>query len=118
MSLWTSVQPEDVDRQRKWSDETFGPGERLGGVLAHIKEEVEEVREHPHDISEWADLLILVLDGATRQGFTGVEVLSAYHDKMERNEARTWPDWREFSQDQPINHVRDAEERGQEAGLA
>lgn len=96
----------DLDGQREWSDHTFGPGERLKGVLAHIREELEEVEKEPQDISEWADLLILTIDGATRQGFSGADLIGAYHDKMFTNRTREWPDWREFSEDEPINHVR------------
>lgn len=96
----------DIDAQRNWSNRTFGPGERTGGVLAHLRKELDEVAAAPDDLQEWADLLILVLDGATRRGFTGTEVINAYHTKMVENHARTWPDWRGFSEDEPIEHVR------------
>lgn len=98
-----------IDHQRRWSDETFGPGPRTEGVLKHIEKEVGEVRENPDDESEWADLLILVIDGATRRGINGDALLRAYHRKMHENRRRRWPDWRNFSQDEPIEHIRDEE---------
>lgn len=103
----TSINRYDIEMQKAWSEETFGPGKRLGGVLAHIRKELEEVEAAPDDISEWADLLVLVLDGATRQGFTGYEILLAYHEKMSVNMLREWPDWRDFGEDEPIEHVRE-----------
>lgn len=96
--------------QRTWGDKTFGPGPRLKGVLAHIRTELIEVEINPQDISEWADILILTLDGAMRQGFTGSEIIQAYHDKMRVNYSRNWPDWRRFSPDEPIEHVRTPDE--------
>lgn len=98
--------PEHIDSQREWSDETFGPGARTEGVLKHIEKEIAEVRKAPDDLSEWADLLILVLDGATRRGYSGQQVLEAYFRKMNENRLRRWPDWRQFSEDEPIEHIR------------
>lgn len=109
MGHYDALSHEDIDSQREWSDHTFGPGERLGGVVAHIREELTEVEAEPGDIAEWADLLILAIDGATRQGFSGADLIAAYHDKMLTNRMRQWPDWRDFSEDEPINHVRDCE---------
>lgn len=96
----------DINKQRDWSRETFGPGARTKGVIAHIREELDEVLENPGDISEWCDLLILVLDGATRAGHTSAEIIMGYHEKISINMARSWPDWRMFSEDEPINHNR------------
>lgn len=104
-----TIDDADIDAQRTWSNQTFGPGKRTGGVLAHIRKELDEVTAKPDDITEWADLLILVLDGAIRRGFTGAEILTAYHAKMVENHLRTWPDWRGFSEDEPIEHVRTAQ---------
>lgn len=110
----TILTPLHVQRQREWSDETFGPGTRLRGVLAHIRKELAEVEEAPLDPSEWADLLILVIDGATRQGIDGEELLAAYHEKMRVNREREWPDWRGFSPDEPIEHVHTHSETTEE----
>ena len=104
--LPTCISVDDVRSQREWSEQTFGPGTRLKGVLAHIRKELAEVESAPEDASEWADLLILVLDGATRQGILPQNVVRAYHRKMRENRQREWPDWRQFSEDEPIEHVR------------
>lgn len=49
-----------------WSHRTFGPGTRQAGVVAHISKELEEIASAPDDLSEWADLFILGLDGCWR----------------------------------------------------
>jgi hypothetical protein len=56
-----------LERQHAWSTKTFGPGERLAGVLDHITKEIEEVRKQPTDIEGWIDIVILALDGALRR---------------------------------------------------
>ena len=91
--------------QGEWSRDTFGPGFR-SGVFRHIEEEVKEAEEHPEDVTEWADLLILTFDGALRAGHQPADILRAYHAKMMKNKARTWPDWRGLPTDKPINHDR------------
>lgn len=102
-----TIEADDLDEQREWSDRTFGPGRRTEGVLKHIEKEVEEVRRtNGEDLSEWIDLIILAVDGATRAGFSGEQVTLAYHQKMRENRDRRWPDWRNFSEDEPIEHIR------------
>lgn len=107
----TDREPQVLDaayllKQRNWSRETFGPAQRLHGVLDHLAKEIEEVREHPEDVEEWADLLILAFDGALRQGHYPQEIIDAVHDKLEKNMDREWPDWRGQSEDKAIEHVR------------
>ena len=104
----TDITAYDLDAQRRWSDATFGEGKRVGGVLDHIRKELVEVAEHPEDLSEWADLLILAIDGATRQGYSGAEVVKAYHTKMRENRRREWPPIPEggFPEDQAVEHVQ------------
>lgn len=103
-----TITSKDIDRQRAWSDETFGPGLRTGGVTAHIASELDEIRKAPTDLFEWVDVLILAIDGATRAGHTGIDLIAAYHAKVAKNRARTWPDWRQFTEDQAIEHNREA----------
>ena len=120
---------EDIAAQREWSFRTFGPGERLEGVLSHLFKELEEIGGHdtmmnivglwltkngshqdgsPKAADEWADLIILAIDGAMRQGIEPGDLLQAYHSKMQVNmHERKWPDWREFGQDEAIEHVRE-----------
>ena len=96
-----------LDRQRAWSTETFGPGARTQQIIAHIRQELEEIAENPADVTEWLDVVILALDGAWRTGLGSQEVLDALAAKRDRNEARTWPDWRTIPSTEPIRHLTD-----------
>lgn len=123
----TSLTSEDIAVQREWSFRTFGPGERLAGVLQHLYKELHEIggSDMMHEIAmrgpggwvhdaspgaadEWADLIILAIDGAMRQGIEPDVLIEAYHAKMSVNMSeREWPDWRDFGQDEAIEHVRE-----------
>lgn len=96
-------------RQRAWSEATFGPGFRYKGIIDHIRKELLEIEADPADLFEWVDVIILALDGAWRAGYSPEEILQAISVKQTRNEARTWPDWRLFGDDESIEHVRDME---------
>lgn len=104
-------------RQMAFSHATFGPGTRTKGVVDHIRKELVEVLEANGESVEWVDVVILALDGLTRQlAFCNgkrhdpqrvaedacIMILS----KQTRNEARDWPDWRTQSADKAIEHVR------------
>jgi len=91
--------------QHLWSLETFGPGYRPG-VLRHIEKELVEVAQNRSDVSEWIDIIILALDGAMRSGHRPQQIIDGYHAKVLANSQREWPDWRNFSADEPIEHVR------------
>lgn len=95
-----------LESQKAWSIETFGPGERTVGILNHIAEELGEVAQDPGDVSEWIDIVILALDGAWRAGHSPKEIADALWAKHEKNKAREWPDWRQFTNGEPINHIR------------
>lgn len=108
-----SEQPSDsltvmIHRQRAWSRNTFGPGDRLYGILDHIRKELNEIEAAPRDVSEWIDVVILALDGAWRAGIEPEEIVTALLAKYERNRARQWPDWRTAPEGQAIEHVRPA----------
>lgn len=92
--------------QREWSTETFGPGSRLAGVLAHIRKELKEVEAAPEDVEEWIDVVILAFDGAWRAGHDPEAIVTALLAKYAKNRARDWPDWRTADPDAPIEHVR------------
>lgn len=95
-----------LERQRAWSEATFGPGSRLNGVLDHIRKELDEIAADPTDLSEWCDVIILAFDGALRAGHPPQAIIHAIKAKQAKNEAREWPDWRTMDADQAIEHVR------------
>ncbi len=96
-------------RQRRWSYQTFGPGDREKGVSDHIRKELIEVRDAEtveEKRKEWIDVIILALDGAWRSGLEPAEIIAEIKAKQARNEARSWPDWRTAPADRAIEHVR------------
>jgi hypothetical protein len=106
-------------RQMAFSHATFGPGRRTDGVIDHIQKELIEVRDMGGAGAEWVDVVILALDGLTRQ--LAFSIAGARQDperiaklacdmilaKQTCNEARSWPDWRTQSADHAIEHQRD-----------
>ncbi|OBY90486.1 hypothetical protein A6723_019440 [Pseudomonas sp. AU11447] len=95
-----------LQRQRDFSERTFGPGARAAGVVDHIRKELREIEESPGDLAEWIDVVILGLDGAWRTGATPEQIIEALTAKQAKNEARTWPDWRTSPTDKAIEHNR------------
>lgn len=96
-----------VRAQIAFSYETFGPGTRFRGVLAHIRKELREVEKAKGlDVEEWADVIILAVDGAWRSGHPPEAIATALRNKLAKNAGRVWPDWRTAGPG-PIEHVRD-----------
>ena len=120
---------EHMKRAIAFSRATYGPGPRSKGVVDHIRKELAELETNPDDgiaSNEWVDVVILGLDGLWRAKeaelnagslllipHTGDEiaerVVEAIVSKQNKNELRTWPDWRTASPDRAIEHVRDDE---------
>jgi hypothetical protein len=102
-----------LERQRFFSERTFGPGDaiaRAAGIGHHIFKELHEVAADPMDLEEWIDVVILALDGAWRTGATSAEIAKALEQKQRKNESRKWPDWRTAEPGKAIEHVRDGGE--------
>lgn len=97
------------DKQR-WSEKTFGPGERTVGVVNHIRKELDEILANPTDLSEWVDVIILALDGAWRSGATSEQIIEALVAKHFKNKSRKWPDWRLYTNGEAIEHIKESEE--------
>lgn len=95
-----------LERQRAFSERTFGPGARTKGVIDHIRKELAEIEADPADVMEWVDVVILAFDGAWRAGWEPAAIVAAIVEKQARNETRTWPDWRTADPDKAIEHVR------------
>ena len=108
-------------RQMAWSHATFGPGPRTSGVIDHLRKELVEVEKSDGSPDEWVDVVILALDGLTRQlayangkrtkdpEYTVITVIDMLLYKQARNEARDWPDWRTSDPDKAIEHDRSDE---------
>ncbi len=95
-----------LERQRAFSERTFGPGPRTQGVIDHIKKELKEIEAEPFDLTEWIDVVLLALDGAWRAGHSPVRIAQALSEKQFKNETRTWPDWRTQDSNKAIGHVK------------
>jgi hypothetical protein len=105
-----------LTRQMVFSKATFGPGERMAGVIEHIGKEVQEVVASNGSASEWVDVAILSLDGLTRRLWaehptkTADEIawmaVRSILDKQGKNELRDWPKWRTSDPDKAIEHIR------------
>lgn len=93
-----------------WSEQTFGPGKRTAGVLAHIRSELTEIEANPDDVVEWCDVILLALDGAFRAGFTPSQVITALIEKQTKNTRRQWPDWRTKKEGEFSSHVKGIED--------
>lgn len=95
--------------QAAWSHETFGPASARGpvGPLKHLAKEAAEAADRPDDISEYADILILLLDATWRRGLVPEDIVGAALAKMAENRAREWPPFDPSKADEPVEHVRD-----------
>ena len=106
-------------RQMAWSHATFGPGERMRGIIDHLGKELGEIEDSNGSADEWVDAVILALDGLTRRlaflnentrldperaADVAIEMILS---KQAINEARVWPDWRSAEPDKAIEHSRD-----------
>jgi hypothetical protein len=91
-------------RQIAWSLETFGPGERDVGIINHIRKELDEALS---DHTEFRDVIILGFDALLRRGHSPEEIIGMIVDKQTINEGRNWPDWRQFTNGEAIEHIRD-----------
>lgn len=95
-----------LHKQIDFSRNTFGEGYRCLAILNHIEKEIEEVKKNPHDLEEWIDIILLAFDGAWRSGNTPEEISVALKEKLEKNINRKWPDHNNFSNGQPIEHIK------------
>lgn len=93
----------------EWSDEVFGhsrdDGDQAGlPALHHLREEIDELIDNPSDESEWADVLMLLLDAARRRDIPVWRLLQATRDKLAVNKRRKWgkPD-----ENGVVHHVSD-----------
>lgn len=107
-------------RQMAFSHATYGPGKRTAGLVDHIRKELVEIIEGDGAPIEWVDVVILALDGLTREliydakingrgdpenaAFMACRLICT---KQTINEARDWPEWRTQPADRAIQHLGD-----------
>lgn len=109
-----------LTRQMVFSKAAFGPGALTNGVLNHIEKEISEVRACDGCSSKWVDVVILALDGLTRQLWSCSPETPAHEiaataaamilGKQSRNETRVWPDWRSAAPGKAVEHDRSVAE--------
>lgn len=92
-----------------WSQEQFGSDSYRDwrGPLAHLRKELSEIENQPHDRFEWADAFLLLLDSARRAGINATGLLIAGEDKLGINKSREWGD---PNDDGSVEHVREADQ--------
>lgn len=99
-----------LEKQRQFSEKTFGPGDRTDGIVAHIAKELVEIKESRSNgerLGELVDVVILALDAMWRLGFSPEEICMAIFGKQNKNIGRKWQDWRTLPPGSPVEHVRD-----------
>ena len=103
-----------IERQKAFSSQAFGPYPRVEGVCDHIRRELVEVQDDHNKgfdmVDEWADVILLALDGAWRSGADSERICQVVLDKLIRNEGRQWPDWRNADPDKAIEHIAEPDE--------
>lgn len=97
-----------VERQREWSEVTFGTKAERGpvGPLKHLEKEAKEAYQETDkdkQREEIADCMFLVLDAAWRAEIKFVDLTAACNEKLAKNKLRTWP---KPTSDEPVEHVR------------
>lgn len=90
---WDGPAPFTLEEFRKqhyaWALKTFGPDQ---DPLLKLEGEVQELQAQPKDLEEYADCLILLLDGFSKHlpALTAADLLLAAFRKLEKNKARKW----------------------------
>lgn len=78
------------DRVQAFQRRTF-PKQPVAGKLNHLIREATELRDSPDDITEWADVLNLLLGAAAQYGHDAQDLILAGHLKCGICEQRQWP---------------------------
>lgn len=86
----------------EWSDRQFGNVGPIG-PLKHLAKEAMEAAQAPDDISEFADIIMLVWDATRRAGISDYQLAEAVAEKLERNKRRTWGS---VTDGEPCHHLK------------
>lgn len=74
---------------RQWTEKQF-PTRSMRSILAHLREEIQELEDQPKDIKEFADCFMLLLDAASFQEIYISDIWRAAGEKLIENKDRTW----------------------------
>lgn len=86
-----------------WSDQTF-PQSTPQSIANHLLSEAKELQQNPFDVSEIADVLLLLAHLASR---VGVDLAKVVRIKFEINKQRKWG---EVNEEGFVEHVREEKE--------
>jgi hypothetical protein len=103
-SKYTLVQ--FIFKFKAWSIKIFGTDKTALSITNHIREELLEVEEDPYDLVEWADVILMGIDGFVRHGGCPEDLLDIMIAKFEIVQERKYPDIKDQVKDKPINHIR------------
>lgn len=92
-----------------WNFATFGPGRRTEGTIDHIRKELIEIETNPTDPKEWADIVLLALNGMARLDLSPEQIIKIIVAKQACNFIRRWPDWRHADPLKAVEHIREAD---------
>jgi ParB family chromosome partitioning protein len=98
-------------QEAEWSQKTFGPDLERGpvGPLKHLAKEVQETIYSLHDLSEYADMQLLLFDATRRAGYGIRDLYQACEAKIKVNKSRKWP---KSTSDEPVEHIKEAPVQG------
>ena len=79
------------DPINKWADATFPCPRHPSGPINHLKKEIVELEQSDYKShEEWADLMILVINGAHCAGLSCNDLFNAIVRKMAKNKKRVY----------------------------
>jgi len=78
------------------------PERTKAAIWGKLEEELNEASEKPDDITEWADIMIVLFDLAMMHGHYFDDILMEARKKLEINKNRTW----KINSDGIMSHVK------------
>ena len=95
-----------VAAHAEWSNETFGTPDVKGpiGPLKHLSKEALEAAENPSDLSEFADMAFLFLEGMRRAGHSFEDLNDAMWLKLSVLKARDYKTNQTGDPDEAVQH--------------
>lgn len=86
-----------------------GPGyfNETDRSLFWIRCRAEVLKKGVHaDTEAFVMMFTAACEGAKANGFSPSDIAAGLVNKLKKNKSRTWPDWRELSEDSAINHKK------------